>query len=145
MNHRPQQGFSLIEIVLIIVLLGVGAAAMVGMFSNVGRTLGDNQGMQTGAQLVQKCAEHIMAFRRSTLASQGYANVTIGNNTGICDASFSAVGGFTSAPVVNVTAHDSSSLAACPSATAGDCKQVDITISKSGVTMASTTLMLVNY
>lgn len=142
MNRRPQQGFSLIEIVLIIVLLGVGAAAMVGMFSNVGRTLGDNQGVQTGAQLIQKCAEHIMAFRRSTLSSQGYTNVTTGNNTGICTASFTAVAGFTAAPVVNVTARNSTSLAACPSS---DCKQVDISISKSGVTMASLTLMLVNY
>jgi prepilin-type N-terminal cleavage/methylation domain-containing protein len=140
-----QRGFTLIELVAIIVLLSVGATAILALFGQVGRSIATNQETQTGAQLAQACAEQIMAFRRNTATGYGYANVVVGNATGACDAGFTAVGGFTSAPVVNVTAYDSTTLPACPSATAGACKQVDIQVSKGIVRAASLSLLLVNY
>jgi len=138
-----QRGFTLIELVAIIVLLSVGATALMALFGQVGRSIATNQETQTGAQLAQACAEQIMAFRRNTAAGYGYANVLVGNATGACNAGFTAVGGFTTAPVVNVAAHNSASLPACPSATAGDCKQVDIQVDKGGVRAASLSLLLV--
>jgi prepilin-type N-terminal cleavage/methylation domain-containing protein len=142
-----QRGFTLIELVAIIVLLSVGATSLLALFGQVGRSIATNQETQTGAQLAQACAEQIMAFRRNTAAGYGYANVAVGNDTGACDAGFTAVGGFavTDTPVVNVTAHNSASLPACPSATAGACKQVDIQVNKGGVRAASLSLLLVNY
>jgi prepilin-type N-terminal cleavage/methylation domain-containing protein len=140
-----QRGFTLIELVAIIVLLSVGATALLALFDQVGRSIATNQETQTGAQLAQACAEQIMAFRRNTAAGYGYANVLVGNATGACNAGFTAVAGFTTAPVVNVAAHDSTSLPACPSATIGACKQVDIQVDKGGVRAASLSLLLVNY
>ncbi len=140
-----QRGFTLIELVAIIVLLSVGATALLALFDQVGRSIATNQETQTGAQLAQACAEQIMAFRRNTAAGYGYANVTVGNATGACNAGFTAVGGFTTTPVVNVAAHNSASLPACPSATAGVCKLVDIQVDKGGARAASLTLLLVNY
>jgi prepilin-type N-terminal cleavage/methylation domain-containing protein len=144
MNIR-QRGFTLIELVAIIVLLSVGATALLALFGQVGRSIATNQETQTGAQLAQACAEQIMAFRRNTAVGYGYANVVVGNAPGACDAGFTAVGGFTAAPMVNVTAHDSTTLPACPSAMVGACKQVDIQVSKGIVRAASLSLLLVNY
>lgn len=139
-----QRGFTLIELVAIIVLLSVGATSILALFSQVGRSIATNQETQTGAQLAQACAEQIMAFRRNTAVGYGYTNIAVGNATGACNAGFTAVGGFTTAPVVNVNAHSSASLPACPSATAGACKQVDIQVDKGGVRAASLSLLLVN-
>lgn len=144
MNARSR-GFTLIELVMIIVLLSVAGTAILGMFGQVGRSLVTNQDTQTGAQAAQACAEQILAFRRSTLAGYGYANVTVGNNTGACNAGFTAVGGVTAAPTVNVASHSSGSLAACPSATAGDCKLVTITVNSNGLQAANLSVLLVNY
>lgn len=143
MNRLLCKGFSLIELVAIIVLLSVGATAFLALFGNVSRTLDENQDTQTGIQLVQECAEYIMAFRRSTDPARGYGGIATGTNTGLCNAVFVAVAGFTSAPQVDVVAHNSASLAACPTAAANSCKQVDLRINKGGVVMARTTLMLV--
>ncbi len=138
-RHR---GFTLIELVAIIVLLSVAAVTIFPMFAQTGRSIAINQETQTGTQLAQACAEKIMAIRRGT---GGYAAITTGNNTGVCNSGFAVIAGFTTAPTVNVTAHNSGSLSACPSATAGDCKQVDIQVDRGGVRAASVTLMLVNY
>ena len=143
MNTR-QRGFTLIELVAIIVLLSIAGTTIIGMYGQVGRSLVTNQDTQTGAQLVQACAERIMAFRRNTTSGFGYANVTVGSNTGACNAGFTAVGGFTTPPVVDVTAHNSTTLPACPSLVADSCKQVDIRISRDGLQAANLSLMLVN-
>lgn len=137
------RGFTLIELVAIIVLLSVAGTAILSLFGNVSRSLDENQDTQTGIQLVQECAEYIMAFRRSTDPTRGYAGVAIGVNTGLCNGAFTAVSGFTSAPQVDVVGHNSGSLAACPSAAANSCKQVDVRINKGGQVMAQATLMLV--
>jgi type II secretory pathway pseudopilin PulG len=139
------RGFTLIELVAIIVLLSIAGTAILGMFGQTGRSLVISQETQTGAQLAQACAEQIMAFRRNAAVGYGYANVAVGNATGACNAGFTAVGGFTTAPVVNVTAHSSASLPACLSAAAGACKQVDIQVDTGGVRAASLSLLLVNY
>jgi Tfp pilus assembly protein PilV len=139
--NRTGRGFTLIELVAIIVLLSVGSVAILGLFDQTGKSIATNQETQTGAQLAQECAEKIIAIRRNS----GYAAIVTGNGTGVCGTGFAAIGGFATAPTVNVTAHSSGSLSACPSATAGDCKQVDIQVDKAGVRAASLTLMLVNY
>ena len=139
------RGFTLIELVAIIVLLSIVGTAILALFGQVGRSLVTNQDTQTGAQVAQACAEQILAFRRSTLAGYGYANVVVGSNTGACNAGFTAVGGVTAAPTVNVVSHSSGSLPACPSATAGSCKLVTITVNSNGLQAANLSLLQVNY
>lgn len=136
-------GFTLIELVVIIVLLSVAGTIILGLFGQVGRSLVTNQATQTATQAAQACAEQILAFRRSTVAGYGYANVAVGASTGACNAGFVAAGGVTSAPTVSVVAHSSGTLAACPSATAGDCKLVTITVLANGTQAATLSLMLV--
>ena len=143
MNARHARGFSLIELIAIIVLVSVAAVGILSVMGNVVTTFDDNQDIQTAAQLAQECSEFVMAFRRSSLPAQGYANIANGVNTGICNA-FTGIAGFGTPPaVVNVTAHTSASLAACP-ATATECKQVVVTVSKGGTVQARTEFMLAN-
>lgn len=136
-------GFTLIELVVIIVLLSVAGTIILGLFGQVGRSLVTNQDTQTATQSAQACAEQILAFRRSQLAGYGYTNIAVGASTGACNAGFVAAGGVTTAPTVSVVAHSSASLPACPSATAGDCKLVTITVLANGSQAASLSLMLV--
>lgn len=139
------RGFSLIELVAIILLLSVAGTAILALFGQVGRSLVTNQDTQTAAQAAQACAEQILAFRRSPLPGYGYANVAVGGNTGACDSGFTAAGGVTTAPAVSVVSHSSGTLPACPSATAGDCKLVSIAVDSNGVRAASLNLLLVRY
>ena len=139
------RGFTLIELVAIIVLLSIAGTAILSLYGQVGRSLVTNQDTQTGTQVAQACAERILAFRRSTLPGYGYANVALGANTGACSAGFTAVGGVTAAPTANVVAHNTASLSACPSATTGDCKLVTITVNSNGVPAANLSLLLVKY
>lgn len=140
------RGFTLVELIAVIVLLSIMGTIMLGLFGQVGRSLVTNQETQTGAQLAQACAEHIMTLRRSPAAG-GYASILVGLDTNVCDASFATfppVPGFTTAPVVDVAQPTSATLLACPSATAGGCKLVDIKVNKAGLQVATLTLMLVN-
>lgn len=140
------RGFTLVELIAVIVLLSIMGTVMLGLFGQVGRSLVTNQETQTGAQLAQACAEHIMTLRRNTTAG-GYAGILVGLDTNVCDASFAAfppVPGFTTAPVVDVALHNSGTLPPCPSAIAGSCKLVDIKVNKGGPQVATLTLMLVN-
>ena len=139
------RGFSLIELVAIIVLLSVAGTAILALFGQVGRSLATNQDTQTGAQVAQACAERILGFRRSALPGFGYTNVVVGSNTGACSTGFTAVGGVTVPATVSVVAHNAGTLSACPLASAGGCKLVSITVNANGAQAANLSLMLVNY
>ena len=127
------RGFTLIEVIATMVLLSVGAVGIIGMYSNVGRNLSGNQDMQTAAQLVQECSEHVLAQRRNNVAI-GYAGVT---GVNFCSAALPVMAGFT----VTTTVLDPYAPAFCP----GACKRVTISVAKGAVVVATSTIMLVNY
>lgn len=134
MSRRTQAGFSLIELVAIIVLLSAGAVAIMGLYSGASRTLGSNQDAQIATQLAQECGEHIIAQRRYNATVQ-YAGIT---GATFCSAALPAPPvGFT--VTVNIT--DPYAGAACP----GTCKLAQINVAKAGDTLAGATLMLVDY
>lgn len=58
------RGFSLIELIMIIVLLGIGLTGLMAMFGRSTIGMADDAAIQTGTQLVQQCAEHILGQRR---------------------------------------------------------------------------------
>ncbi len=121
-------GFTLIESVVVLVLLSIAATTIVSMQGNIFRGQASGKDLLAGVQLMQECAEHILAVRRQS----GYAV------TPDC-SSLGSYGGF-SAPSVTVTADTS---AACPSG--GTCKKVVISVSKDGSSLTPLTLELVSY
>ena len=132
---RSSAGFSLIEAIAVMVLLGIGIVAIMSMFSTGTRTLSLNVDSQVATQLVQQRAEQILADRRNP--SRGYAYVTTDNRY----PNETPVTGF---PNYNrtVTATNPTT-PPCPPG--GTCRQFLIQVSSAGVTVVNTTLMVVNY
>lgn len=129
------RGFTLIELIVVVVILATGAAAVSLMVANVGRYQSVNRDFQVGTQLIQQCAEFILTkHRREQTYFAGLA--TSANCYGM--ASFS---GWSAAPAATVADH--TGLAGCP--TGGTCKLVTITLSKSGMTLNSVNLILGQY
>lgn len=124
------RGFTLVESIIVLVALSIAAVAIISMQGNIFYGQSGNKDIQVGLQLMQECAEQILAKRRQS----GYASVdqntcgTLGN-----------YGGF-GAPSVTITSDAS---AACPNG--GTCKKVVISVSKTGASLTPVTLELVSY
>ena len=125
-----QRGVTLVELVMVIVILGVAAVAIMDQFVNSARTYEINESVQTAAQLAQECAEHILATRRL----QGYAAITP-----TCPA---LPGAFTAAGYASAATFGGAP-AAC--ATPPSCTQVDVVVTQSGTERARVVFMLGNY
>jgi type II secretory pathway pseudopilin PulG len=137
------RGFTLIELIAIIVLVAMAATALLGLYANVSGTMDDNQDTQVAAQFAQECSEHVLAFRRSTAPGRGYTNLPIGPGVNLCNG-FSGFSDFATPPAtVDVVAHSAASLPACPSAAAGSCLLVTVRVDKAGDTLARNEFMLV--
>jgi prepilin-type N-terminal cleavage/methylation domain-containing protein len=133
---RHQRGFSLIELVFVIVVLFGSIVAFLSVSGEAGERVADNNDKAKAVQLAQEKIEQIIADRRnpdrdySYIATANYSSETLS----------SPFSGFTRTTTIT----DASSNAACPSATLG-CKLVVVNVVKSSVTLASVTLMIGNY
>jgi len=125
------RGFTLIESIIVLAVLGIAAAGIASMQGNIFSGRSDNRLIEVGTQLMQECAEQVLATRQRI---GGYVLVT----TSTC-SSLGSFGGF-SAPSVTITADTS---AACPAG--GTCKTVVISVSKGGSSLTPITLGLVSY
>ena len=123
-----QAGFSLIELVVVIVLLGIAAVVLLQQFSQAAGSLARNEQIQTAAQLAQGCAEHLLAVRRG----QDYPTAIATD----C-ASLPGIAGYTTsvAPL--------GSPAACP--LGASCEELQVTVNHGADMRAQLSLMLVEY
>ena len=135
MKRLPDKGFSLIELVMIIVVVSIAAVGMLSLFGGVARSLAINEDGQTAAQLGQECSEHVLAARRNPNIGFGAINNTI------CDALPAPLTGFTRK--VNVT--DLTASPPCTVTTAGTCKQVEVSITATATSPTVFTFMIANY
>ncbi len=121
-NHTKRtSGFTLIETISVVVLVGAVSAALVTLFGNLYRGQDLNAALADNTLLVQQCAEKIMADRRS--------------GTGYDAVSSTSCSGIASVDVTVQTPGQSGT--SCPANTSG-CKL--LTISQGGVSLR---LMLV--
>ena len=128
-RRRAAGGFTLIEMIIVIVVLGVSMTAIISLQGQVVRGQTDNADYQTGVQLLQECAEQVLALRRAS----GYPAV----NANSC-SSLGAFSGYT--PSITI------STPASPICAAGTtCDLLAITVTKSGSTLGPVNLLLVNY
>lgn len=58
------KGFTLIELVLVIILLSMSCVGLVNLFGQLSNSLSTNNDTQSAAQLAQECAEYLLAARR---------------------------------------------------------------------------------
>ena len=129
-----QRGFTLIETLVVMVVLGIAAATIVALQGGIFARQSSNQDLQVGAQIVQECAEQVLALRRRT-PSGGYAAVT----PAACSA-LGNVGGF-GVPLVTLRDDADANLAACASTYC----TASITVGKGASVIAPITLRLRRY
>lgn len=140
-------GFSLIELILVIVILGVSLAGLASMFSGSTIALATGEEVQKTAQYAQECAERVVAVRRNLgFTGTGINNTTSGNITStLCDPS---PDGYTRTLTLGPNYAGSScsgtTCSGCPSGAI--CRDVTISVQlTNGSGSSSIQLMLANY
>jgi len=64
-SQHKQRGVTLLEMVVVMVLVAVGAVALGGLFTTAVRALPGNEQLQSAGQLAQACAERVYAARHT--------------------------------------------------------------------------------
>lgn len=129
-----QRGFTLIETLLVMVVLGIASATIISLQGGIFAGQSSSQDLQMGTQIVQECAEQVLALRRRA-PSGGYAAVT----PAAC-STLGNVGGF-GLPLITLRDDTGADLAACASTYC----TANITVGKSGSFVAPITLRLRKY
>lgn len=138
---RHEGGFTLIETILVIVLLGAGMATILSVLAQGSRDVGLNSDTQVAARLLQEQIEEIVTNRRnpSNGARFGFAGI---NTTTYPPGP---------QPVLNFAAFNrqvlitSTGAGGCPAA--GRCRQVEVRVTRvaDSVRVAAATVLLTNY
>jgi prepilin-type N-terminal cleavage/methylation domain-containing protein len=141
MKARPRQrraagGFTLLEVLVVVVLLGAAAVGVGSMQSNLFRSEAALADAQARAQLVAECGEQVWGVRRRS--ANGYAEVTDSTLANFGTQKCGNLPAFASyaIPTVSISAYPGS---ACPVGTT--CSQLQIT--QGGLTPV--TLLLIDY
>ena len=125
------RGFSLLELIMAIVVVSIGAVAIGAAFAAMSRSLALNEDLQRASQVAQECAEHILARARPP---RGHYSAVASTD---CNAM--AAAGFNR--VVNITAI----VPPTPICDATwSCKRVQVSVSK-GTAAVEVNFMLVQY
>jgi len=129
-RRRYSGGFSLIEMVIVIVVFSIAAIPLLSGFANVAQWLDTEQEIPIAAQLTQECAEHLLLQRRVN----GYASITSASCNVLSDFN-----GYSRA----LSMTDPYTGSPCPAA--ASCKLVAISVTKGADTIDTDTFMLVDY
>jgi prepilin-type N-terminal cleavage/methylation domain-containing protein len=137
MQHHPtrsQQGFTLIETVIVILLLSITSAAIISMNSGLFNNAQNIRSLQSNSQLLQVCAEHVMEKRRLS----GFVDAP--NYDAECEALPVVPANSNTFSVTTALNYTGSS---CPSG--ATCQQVDIQVNSTSGSVGPMSLLLVKY
>ncbi|MEN8761315.1 MAG: prepilin-type N-terminal cleavage/methylation domain-containing protein [Thiogranum sp.] len=130
---KTQSGFTLIELVLVIIIISIAAVPLFGMFSQAASSLLINEKTQTAVQLAQEHAEYLLAIRRN---QDFNATELSGNTTEVLGGNFS---GYNRSTVITPAPGGPG----CPGG--ASCKEVTISVDEGASTYAEVTFLLVEY
>jgi len=131
---RTQRGFTLIETVIVILLLGIASAAVISLNGGLYKNVQQTRNVQSDTQLLQACAEYVMVSRRLSgfnsapnydAACEGLPIVAPNSNK------------FAITTTLNYTG------SSCP--TGAVCQSVTISVNSTASTVGPVTLQLVKY
>lgn len=125
---RTRRGFTLIELVMVILVITIAAIGLGAALSRLGQATLLSEDVQTAAEAAQACAEHLLASRR---------------NRGVVamDTSCAVVPGFSGSVVVTTPWVDP----ACPDPTGTLCRRLRITATVPSGFSSTMDLLVVNY
>lgn len=145
MNSRAgMRGFSLVELIAIIVLLAVGIVSLLQVFGTATRSIANNVDGQLGAQLAQERAEQLLADRRNQNPGFGYNSLSLA----IVTTNQTPIPAFPNYwRRTQVSALASGAGSPCPAG--ASCKRVQITVVRTGQPITQPvgqiTFMVVDY
>lgn len=128
-----QRGFSLIELVIVMLIISGGVLGLAGAFGNAAKSLTINESLQQAAQYGQECAEKALANRHDN----GFAGMA----AFACDAN---PAGYTRVAAVGAV-YTGTAVSACPNSI--QCRDIVITTTSTsnGTLNSSITVMLASY
>ena len=134
--RKSLRGFTLLELVLVMILVGIAAVPVLGMFNQVNRSLLVSQDAQLARQLVHEQAEQLLADKRNL--GFNAASLNPGSITVNLPAPFAGMD-----RTVSIATHNSTSLGACPAGASCKLVQVDVSLAGGGRLLATTNFMIV--
>ena len=136
MKPTIQRGFTLIELIAVIIIMAVASVPLFGLFSQAGVSMVANEKIQTATQLAQEHAEYLMALRRN----QGYAaaDISVGQVENLA-------GNYTGYTRTTSIIDDTVPYAGSDCPAAGACKQITVSVTEAGKIRAEIAFVLVNY
>jgi prepilin-type N-terminal cleavage/methylation domain-containing protein len=141
MYRSSTSGFSLIELVIVIVIVSVGMVGIAKMFGNTNLSLARATDEQIVSQFAQDCAERVLQTRRD------YGITSTNFATTMCDTP--AIGAYSRTVALPAT-YTGTAAGACPNGII--CRDASITVCAgsvtpcpSGATTATVNLTLVSY
>lgn len=140
-DMRPATGFTLIELVIVMIIISVGLLGLTSLFSNTSTSLSTNERLQQAAQYAQECAERAIATRRG----QGFAWFATNTFTcGTAPTGFTYSNAGSTPPLVGSLYNGTGN--PCPSGTL-NCRNINVTVTSTADTSlySSITVMLVDY
>jgi prepilin-type N-terminal cleavage/methylation domain-containing protein len=132
MRRAAQQGFTLLELIMVIVILALASVPILGQFSQVSSSMLMDEEIQTAAQLAQERAEGILAERRNL----GYAAILTGTTIDTLTGNFSAY-------ARSVTVNEPPLGSGC--APGASCKEVVVSVNHGSSPRAAVSTILVDY
>lgn len=136
--NRTQTGFTLVELVLVIIIISVASVPLFSLYTQATSSLLNNEDIQTAAQLAQERAERILSLRRS----QGF-NAVPDITPGTGNITENLTGNFTGFTRITNITQPGTPPAGCPPGAV--CNLVAISVNRGGPALAQVSLLLVNY
>jgi prepilin-type N-terminal cleavage/methylation domain-containing protein len=148
---RRAVGFTLIEMVIVIVLMGIASAAVVTMVAQVASGQSENTELQVGAQLLQECGEYLVANHRR---DENFFpdTLTVGTSVNCFSGSTAydpdGTGSIPAFSAVSVTITDVTGNPECPPnvvTSPVECKNARLSLTNGNVTLNPVNVLLVKY
>jgi type II secretory pathway pseudopilin PulG len=134
---RRAAGFTLIELIFVIVFISVALAGIAAMFANNNQALVLTEDVQKAAQYAQECAERVLTVRRSRGFSSSNLTSTMCTAGNLSDVP----AGFTRTVTIGAN-YPGTNATACPNG--ATCKDVTVAVTK-GSASTSLLIMLASY
>ena len=132
MKQTAQRGFTLLELIMVIVIVALASVPILGQFTQASSSMLLDEQIQTAAQLAQERAEAVLADRRLL----GYTAIPTGTTVDVLSGNYTAY-----TRTLSVTEPPSGS--GC--AIGASCKEVIVSVDRSASNRATVTFILVNY
>jgi len=132
MTRNTQQGFTLLELIMVIVIVSLATVPILGQFTQVASSMLVDEEIQTATQLAQQRSEWVLADRRNL----GYGAILTGTTIDTPGGNFTAY-------TRTLTVNEPPSAGGC--AAGATCKEVIVTVDRGASTRAEVSFILVSY